>query len=363
MAPQGTQLRMERLRALAAQIAELKRKGREVIVVSSGAIASGMHLLGLKHRPEGLADKQALAALGQPELMKAYSDAFAEHKIQVAQILLTQEDTQIRRRYLNVRNTVRELLARGVVPIVNENDTVAADEIRMGDNDLLSALVAMLAEADALMILTDTDGLLSARPGKEKAATRIDTVEKVTPEIRKAAGGAVGGSVGSGGMATKLLAAEKMTRGGHPVLIARGTDSDVLLKAVAGESLGTIFLPGADKMPARKRWLAFGVKARGSIIVDAGARTALAEKGRSLLPKGILGTNGNFGAGDAVTIQDEAGVEFARGVVRYSSVDVAKLKGAAARDIEKLLGYSNGEEIVHRNNLVLLERGPGEKAS
>ncbi len=253
LAPEGIEVHREWLNTLAGQVAELKRSGKEIVLVSSGAIASGMRLLKLKRRPEAVEEKQALAAVGQPELMRAYAEVFGHHGLQVAQVLLTQDDILARRRFLNARNALLVLLRRGVIPIINENDVVAVDEIRMGDNDLLSAHVALLTNADALVILTDSDGLYNGHPGKDPAATRIETVETITPEIRRMAGYAPGSAVGSGGMRTKVKAAEAVTSAGHAVLIARGTDERVLIRAVNGESLGTLFLPAGRRMPARKQ--------------------------------------------------------------------------------------------------------------
>jgi len=357
LAPEGTSVRTERLSALAAQVAELHAQGREVVLVSSGAIASGMRLLGLAHRPAAVEEKQALAAVGQPELMRAYAEAFARHRLFTAQVLLTSDDIMARKRFLNARKGLLALLARGVVPIVNENDMVAVDEIRLGDNDLLSAHVAVLVHADVLVLLTDVDGLHTGRPGRDAGARRLDVVEAVTAEIRKMAGQTPGSGVGSGGMLTKVRAADQVTKAGHAVLIARGTDTQVLLRAVAGEALGTFFLPAGTKMPSRKRWLAFGVKPRGAIVVDAGARAALVTGGKSLLPKGIQRVTGSFRRDEPVSLQGPDGVEFARGLPAYSADEVARIKGRPASDIGKVLGVSRGDEVVHRDRMVLLPKG------
>jgi glutamate 5-kinase len=231
---------------------------------------------------------------------------------------------------------------------------VAVDEIRMGDNDLLSAYVAHLTEADALIILTDVDGLHDGRPGRGSAASRLDMVEAVTPEIRRLAGRRPGSAVGSGGMLTKIRAAEMVTKAGHAVLIARGTDERVLVRAVKGEPLGTLFMPSGRRMPSRKRWLAFGVKTLGAIVVDAGARTALLERGKSLLPRGVVGVSGTFEKGDPVAIEDASGREFGRGLAEYSSGELERIKGLSGGDIGKTLGFTRGDEVVHRDHMVLL---------
>ncbi len=353
LAPEGTEVRTERLDALAAQVAELDAQGREVVLVSSGAIASGMRLLKLSRRPDAVEEKQALAAVGQPDLMRAYAKAFERHGLFTGQVLLTTDDILTRKRFLNARKGLLALLARGVVPIVNENDMVAVDEIRLGDNDLLSAHVAVLVQADALILLTDVDGLHTGKPGAE-GVRRLDVVEAVTPEVKRMAGRASGSGVGSGGMQTKVQAAEQVTRAGHAVLVARGTEERILLRAVAGEAVGTLFLPAGTRMPARKRWLAFGVRTHGAIVVDAGARTALVTGGKSLLPRGIQRVVGDFARDEAVSLQGPDGAEFARGLTAYSAGEVGRIKGLAAKDIAKTLGFTRGDEVVHRDRMVLL---------
>jgi len=362
LAPEGSGLRTERLDALAAQVAELHAQGREVVLVSSGAIASGMRLLKLDRRPEAVEEKQALAAVGQPDLMRAYAEAFGHHGLFTGQVLLTTDDILARKRFLNARKGLLALLARGVVPIVNENDMVAVDEIRLGDNDLLSAHVAVLVQADALILLTDVDGLHTGRPGSDAGARRLDIVEAVTPEVKRMAGRASGSGVGSGGMQTKVQAAEQVTRAGHAVLIARGTEERILLRAVGGEAVGTLFLPAGTRMPSRKRWLAFGVKTHGAIVVDAGARAALVTGGKSLLPKGIQRVVGAFGRDEAVSLEGPDGVEFARGLAAYSAEEVGRIKGLPAKEIAKALGYTRGDEVVHRDRMVLLT-GEGRSPS
>jgi len=355
LAPEGSQVRQERLKALASQVAHLKKEGRQVVLVSSGAIASGMRIKKFARRPAAVEEKQALAAIGQPELMHAYSRAFAEHGITVAQVLLTKDDILTRGRYLNARRALQALLDLDAVPIVNENDTVAVDEIRMGDNDLLSAHVANLTEADALIILTDVDGLYTANPAKNSSAVRLDSVDRITPEIRRMAGLMPGSSVGSGGMETKLAAAALVTAAGHAVLVARGTDERVIERAVAGEAVGTLFLPAGRRMPSRQRWLAVGAQARGSITVDAGARDAVVKKGRSLLPRGITAVSGTFERGEAVILRDPGGAEFGRGLASYSSAELERVKGLPSASIAAALGYTRGDTAVHRNNMAIKE--------
>lgn len=355
LAPEGVGLRAERLASLADQVAALRSRGARIVLVSSGAIASGMRLLKLRRRPAGLVEQQALAAVGQPELMRAYAEAFARHGLTVAQVLLTADDLNDRRRFVNTRKALAALLARGVVPIVNENDLVAIEDLRMGDNDLLSAQVAILAQADVLILLTDVDGLHTGRPGTPGAA-RLDVVPELTAEIRRFAGEGAGSEVGSGGMPTKLRAADQVTRAGHAALIARGADRDVLVRAVTGESVGTLFLPAGARMPAAKRWLAFNVRLKGAVHVDAGARAALLAKGVSLLPRGVVKVVGDFRRGAAVSVAGPDGQEFGRGVANYSAEELTAIRGLPARDIARTLGYTRGDEVIHRNRLVLLHQ-------
>jgi glutamate 5-kinase len=357
LAPEGIKVREERVRSFASQVAALRKSGREVIIVSSGAIASGMRLLGMKTRPTAVEQKQALAAVGQPDLMRAYASAFGRKGLRVAQVLLTQDDLRERKRFLNARAALEAILARKLIPIVNENDVVAVDEIRMGDNDTLSALVALLCGADLLVLLTDVDGLFRGDPRRDSGAARVAVVDRITAEVRRWAGVTPGSSVGSGGMATKLKAAGMVNRAGHAVLIARGTDREVLTRAFNGGDCGTLFLPAGTLMPAHKRWLAFGVKPAGSVSVDAGARNALTGGGKSLLPKGITRVAGEFRPGDAVSILSDDGIEFARGVTSYSSKEILMIKGLATGEIVKILGSKRSDEVVHRDRMVIIEGG------
>lgn len=340
-----------RIGQLAADLAAVAQRC-EVTLVSSGAIAAGTARLGLRDRPRSIPEKQAAAAAGQVALMWHYEQAFAPHGRRVAQVLLTQEDISHRARYLNARNTLLTLLACGLLPIVNENDTVAVDEIKVGDNDNLAALVAYLVDADLLVLLSDIDGLYTGDPHRDPAARRIETVETITAEMERLAGAE--GPWGTGGMVTKLQAAQKATAAGIPMVIADGRRAGIVQAVVRGEPLGTYFMPRADRLTARKRWIAFAMAPQGVLEVDVGARRALVEGGKSLLPSGVVKVEGEFAAGDAVGLRDPEGREFARGIVNYDAREVALLRGAKTRDIERLLGYRVLDEVIHRDNLVIL---------
>ncbi len=319
----------KRISALAADIAGLVGERREVVLVSSGAIVAGTARLGLSSRRRSIPETQAAAAVGQSSLMWHYEQAFKRHGIKVGQVLLTAQDISDRGRYLNARNTLLALLDFGVLPVVNENDTVAVEEIKVGDNDNLAALVAHLIDADLLVLLTDVDGLYTGDPQRDPAATRIETVEAVTEEIRRLCFDEVG-RVSVGGMATKLEAAQKAGASGIPMVIANGREHGTLGRLLKGEPLGTYFLPRDDRLAARKRWIAFAVPPQGRLMVDAGARKALTEKGK----------------------------DFARGLVNYDAGDLRKIRGAKTAEIEKALGYKGLAEVIHRDNLVVLS-GPG----
>jgi glutamate 5-kinase len=340
-----------RVRDLAADLAGVARR-LEVTLVSSGAIASGSARLGLRSRPRTIPEKQAAAAAGQVVLMWHYEQAFAPHGVRVAQVLLTQEDISHRARYLNARNTLLTLLGYRVLPIVNENDTVAVEEIKVGDNDNLAALVAYLVDADLLVLLSDTDGLYTGDPRRDPLARRIETVDAITPDMERQAGAE--GALGTGGMVTKLQAAQKAMAAGIPMIVADGRQCGVLPAILAGAPVGTYFRPRAERLTGRKRWIAFATPPQGALEVDAGARRALVEGGKSLLPSGLVKVEGEFVAGDAVGIRDPEGCEFARGIVNYDARELALLRGAKTRDIERLLGYRMGDEVIHRDNLVLL---------
>jgi glutamate 5-kinase len=336
----------DRFEKLARQIAAARAERRAVVVVSSGAIALGRQRLGLDKRPTEMALLQACAAVGQSALMRAWEEAFAPHGVPVAQILLTHADLADRERYLNARNAIDALLEVGAVPIINENDTVSVDEIKFGDNDQLAAMVATLTGADLLLLLTDVAGLLDDRQ------ERVSIVEDVTAAFSLV--GAATSDVGTGGMGSKLEAARRATLRGIPSIIGDARDADVLSRVLAGEDVGTLFTPQGTRLASRKHWIAYTLRPRGTLIVDAGAAKAVRDGGRSLLPAGVLGVRGDFSPGDAVTLVDPAGKELARGLARYATRDVARLAGAATRDIASILGFHGGDEIVHRDDLVTL---------
>jgi glutamate 5-kinase len=356
----GEGLDAKRIRSLAGDIAAIVGERRDVALVSSGAIAAGTARLGLTSRPRSIPEKQAAAAVGQSALMWHYEQAFKRHGIKVGQVLLTSQDISDRGRYLNARNTLLALLDFGVLPIVNENDTVAVDEIKVGDNDNLAALVAHLIDADLLVLLTDVDGLYTGDPRRDPSARRIETVEAVTEEIRNLCFDDVGrdGRVSVGGMVTKLEAAQKAGASGIPMVIASGREPGTLARVLKGEPLGTHFLPRDDRLAARKRWIAFAVPPQGRLTVDAGARKALTENGKSLLPSGVVGVQGEFSAGEVVAVTETDGQEFARGLVNYDAGELRKIRGAKTAEIEKTLGYKGLAEVIHRDNLVVLS-GPG----
>jgi len=342
-----------RIETLAAELASV-REGREIVLVSSGAIVTGMAKLALAERPRSIPEKQAAAAVGQAALMWQYEIAFKRHDLGVAQVLLSAHDIADRGRYLNARNTLLTLLRFGVVPIVNENDTVAVDEIKVGDNDNLSALVAALIDADLLVLLTDVDGLYTGDPSVDPAARKIDTVEAVTGEIERLVWDRAG-RVSVGGMATKLEAAQKAAASGIPMVIASGRESGVLRRLLAGEPVGTYFAPRADRLTARKRWIAFAVPPQGRLAVDAGALRALTHQGRSLLPSGVVAVEGDFAAGEVVAVVGrDDGREIGRGLVNFDAAEVRKILGARTSEIEARLGYRGVDEVIHRDNLVIL---------
>ena len=344
---------IDRIETLAADVAAV-REGRHVVLVSSGAIVTGVARLGLGRRPRSIPEKQAAAAVGQSALMWQYDVAFKRHGLPIGQVLLTAQDLSDRPRYLNARNTLTTMLRLGVLPVVNENDTVAVEEIKVGDNDNLSAHVAALIDADLLVLLTDVDGLYTANPADDPAARKLDTVDAITDEIRQLVWGR-GGALSVGGMATKLEAAQKATASGVPLIIASGAEKRVLARVLAGEPIGTYFAPKADKLAARKRWIAFAVPPAGRLVVDEGARRALADEGKSLLPSGLVGVEGDFAAGDVVAVVDAAdGREFARGLVNFDAAEVGRIRGAKTREIEERLGYRSFDEVIHRDNLVIV---------
>ena len=336
-----------------AQIAELKSLGKDVLLVSSGAIAEGLQRLGWKRRPHAVHELQAAAAVGQMGLVQVYESCFREHGLATAQILLTHEDLAERKRYLNARSTLRTLLELNVIPVINENDTVATDEIKFGDNDTLGSLVTNLVEADAMIILTDQSGLYTADPRKDPSATLVRNAQAGDPDLEKMAGGA-GSHIGSGGMLTKVIAAKRAARSGAHTVIVSGREPNVLLRLAQGEAIGTTLLAETPTLAARKQWLADHLQVRGKISLDAGAVKALAQEGKSLLPVGATALSGEFERGAVVACVDVNGKEIARGLINYSAEETRKILRKPSSEIETILGYVDELELIHRDNLVLL---------
>ena len=344
-------LNLERMERLAREIADLTNRGMEIVLVTSGAIGAGISRLGFTQRPTTLPAKQAVAAVGQGLLMQVYEKLFSEYGQVVAQVLLTREDLNSRERYLNSRHTLLELMRYRVVPIVNENDTVAVDEIKFGDNDTLSALVAALVGADLLLLLSDVDGVYTSDPRQNPDAQLIDVIMSID-DIIGSAGGA-GSARGTGGMITKFQAGRIASRSGIPMIIAQGSRDGVIHSAVDGGQVGTLFLPETDRLNARKQWLAFYHQPQGQIRIDSGAKTALFRAGKSLLAIGITQVQGSFAAGDLISILDEASREIGRGLSNYDSGEVEKIKGRHSDAITGILGHKDYDEVIHRDNLVL----------
>ncbi len=343
-----------RLRGLVRELAELHERKKEIVVVSSGAVAAGMTRLGRKERPKTIPEKQALAAVGQIRLMALYERAFAKFDKSVAQVLLTADDLANRQRYINAKHTFQMLLDSSIVPIVNENDTVAVEEMKFGDNDHLSALVATLLEADLLVILSDVDGVYDKDPRTHRDAEIIPLISEARG-IRHAIGGDSMSVVGTGGIVTKLGAAEEAAAAGIPTIIASGLQSGVFEKVFdPKEQIGTLILAEADRLPSRKHWIAYNLKPSGEIVVDQGAHDAVVQKGKSLLPSGLKEVRGAFGVGECVRCLDLAGKEFARGLVNYSAQELNRIRGLHTSRIEKVLGYKAYEEIIHRDDMVVL---------
>jgi glutamate 5-kinase len=334
------------------QIARLRVLGKDVVMVSSGAIAEGIKRLGWATRPSEIHLLQAAAAVGQMGLAQVYETSFRTHGLQTAQVLLTHEDLADRRRYLNARSTLLTLLEHGVVPIINENDTVVTDEIKFGDNDTLGALVANLIDADALVILTDQSGLYTADPRKDPQAQLLPRVTAGDPQLERMAGGA-GTSIGRGGMITKVLAAKRAAHGGACTVICSGRETDVLVRLAQGESVGTEFVAQTPRLAARKQWLADHLQTRGMLTLDAGAARALQHDGKSLLPIGVVEVAGDFERGDVVAVLDPDGAEIARGLVNYGASDARRIARRPSGDIESILGFVEEPELIHRDNLVL----------
>ncbi len=342
------------IKNLADDIHAMRNTGKEFIIVSSGAIATGVRRLGLKEGARTIPQKQAAASVGQSRLMTAYDEAFGRYGIRVGQLLLTRDDLTHRQRYLNARNTLTTLLSWGVVPIINENDTVVVDEIKLGDNDNLSALVAVMASADLLITLTDIEGLMDCDPRVNSDACLIPVVENITTELRDLAGGTSSG-VGRGGMASKLEAASKAQLSGVPMIITRGKVENVIARALAGDPCGTLILPAKEKMSARKSWIRYNLRPEGALSVDDGAAHVLLHGGKSLLPIGIVEVEGSFEDGAAVDVTDINGRKIAVGLVNYSSDEMKKIAGRQTAEIDWVLGYRRYDEAIHADNLVVLQ--------
>jgi glutamate 5-kinase len=335
-----------------AQLARLRALGKEVVMVSSGAIAEGVKRLGWPRRPSEIHELQAAAAVGQMGLAQVYESCFRAHGLQTAQVLLTHEDLADRTRYLNARSTLLTLLRLGVVPIINENDTVVTDEIKVGDNDTLGALVTNLIDADALVILTDQKGLYTADPRRDPDARLLPSVIAGDPVLEGMAGGA-GSSIGKGGMITKVLAARRAAHGGASTVVCSGREADVLVRLAAGERVGTEFVAQTPRLAARKQWLADHLQLRGAVRVDAGAERALRDDGKSLLPIGVVEVVGDFERGEAVAVLDAQGRELARGLINYGASDARRIARRPSSEIESVLGFVEEPELIHRDNLVL----------
>lgn len=343
------------IRQWASQIAALRKQNKQVVLVSSGSVAEGMARLNWQTRPKAMNELQAAAAIGQMGLIQAYETAFHEHNLCAAQILLTHEDLADRHRYLNARSTLFTLLDLGVIPIVNENDTVVTDEIRLGDNDTLGALVTNLIEADVLIILTDQSGLYDSDPRKNPQAKLISVATAGDPALEEMAGGA-GSNIGTGGMATKVLAAKRAANSGAHTVIASGREPNVLERLSQGESIGSELRASVAVRSARKQWLADHLRLRGQITLDEGALKALTLQGKSLLPVGVIRVNGEFERGDVVACLDENNVEYARGLINYSSSDTRRIMRQPTHKIETILGSMTAAELMHRNNMVVLRK-------
>ena len=339
---------------LARELSDLQNQGKEMILVTSGAVAVGVDRLGLPKKPDTIPGKQAAAAVGQGVLMHTYEKFFADYGQVVAQVLLTKTESIDRHRYTNSRNTFMELLKQGVIPIVNENDVGALDELKIGDNDNMSALVAGIVDADLVIILSDIDGLYTANPQTNPDAELVPLVTEITPEIEASAGG-VGSARGTGGMATKIQAAKAATSSGINLVIASGTEKNAIPRIVNGENIGTLFVSRENRLQFRKRWLAFGARIQGSVVVDAGCAEAIHKAGGcSILPAGVVAVEGCFEPGSTISVKDGDGHELARGLSHYSSEELEKIKGCKSCDIEDIIGHKNYDEIIHRDDLVIL---------
>lgn len=339
---------------LAREISDLQNQGKEMILVTSGAVAVGVDRMGLPGKPKTIPGKQAAAAVGQGVLMHTYEKFFADYGQIVAQVLITKTEAIDRHRYTNTRNTFMELMRQRVIPIVNENDVVALDELKIGDNDNMSALVAGIVDADLVIILSDVDGLYTANPQTHPDAVIVPEVAEITPEIEASAGG-VGSARGTGGMATKFQAAKAATSSGIHLVIASGTEKNAITRVLQGEELGTLFVSRENRLQFRKRWLAFGAKIAGSIVVDDGCAKAIRKAGGcSILPAGVFAVQGEFLPGSTVSVIDKDAHELARGLVHYSSAELEQIKGCNSGEIANILGHKNFDEVIHRDDLVIL---------
>ena len=358
--PNG-KLNFSRIEGLVRELADAVNAGKQILLVSSGAVGAGMDRLGWKEKPKTIPEKQAAAAVGQGILMHTYEKLFAEYGQVVAQVLLTREDSVNRRRYANSRNTLLTLLNIGVIPIINENDAVSIDELKIGDNDTLSANVAAIVDADVLIILSDVDGVYSANPQTDPQARLLPEINEVTPEVEAMCGGA-GTMRGTGGMLTKMAAARMAMNSGIVMVIASGGRDGAVQSILAGKPIGTLFPPRQNRLQFRKRWLAFGARIKGRLKVDKGCAQALLSNGSSLLAAGVKEVEGNFEQGSTVSILNPEGWEIARGLVNYSTDDVRKIMGAHTHEIAEILGHKPYDEVVHRDNLVLLSRHETEES-
>ncbi len=351
-------LNLEIIRRLTAQMIGLRKKGLEIVLISSGAIAAGLRKMGFSKRPQSISQQQAVAALGQSRLIGMYEKEFGSHGQQVAQILLTRDDLTHRRRYLNARNTLFTLLSWGILPIINENDTVVVDEIKFGDNDNLSAMVTGMTEAHLLVSLTNIDGFFDKDPRCHDDASLIRLVHQFDRSLMKCAS-SIPGFLGSGGMASKVKAAQRVSMRGVPTIIANGLKADILDAIFAGRNEGTLFLPSETRLCNRKHWIAFTKAPKGSLVIDGGAERAILKQQRSLLPSGIVGVEGRFSVGNAVFLVNEKGEELAIGLVNYHSGDIKKIMGLKSRQIQEKLGFKYDDEVINRDNLVITNDGEG----
>jgi glutamate 5-kinase len=341
------------IRNIVDAVCAYKKLGKEFIIVTSGAVAAGVKKMKLKEGARTIPQKQAAASVGQSRLMAVYEQAFDRHEVRIGQMLLTKDDLVDRRRYLNARNTLTTLLGWGVVPIINENDTVMVDEIKFGDNDNLSALVSTLADADLLLTLTDMEGFMDCDPRTNPEACLISLVEDITPEIRRLAGDTSSG-VGRGGMASKLEAAAKVRIAGVAMIIAGGKTPDIVSRVMEADLCGTLITPAKERISARKHWIRYNLKPEGEVVVDQGAANAITQMGKSLLPAGIIAVNGSFDDGAAIVVLDSEGTRLAVGLANYSSDEMVKIMGRQTPEIDWILGYRRNDEAIHADNLVLL---------